>query len=228
MNLVHVLVEGQTEEAFLARVIRPHLWRLGVHVVPKLVVTRRVPAGPDHKGGVTSWAQIERDVRLLLGDSSAAAVTTHIDYYGLPADVPGMSTRPSGSPFVRVRHVEAAIASQVAHHRFRAHLALHEFEAILYSAPEICGDYLAAPLLEGAMRRALGAAGEPELVNDDPASAPSKRILAACPTYSKTLDGPALAERVGLVRMRAACPHFNGWIDWLESLGPAVGEGTVA
>jgi hypothetical protein len=225
MRVVLVLVEGQTEEAFVARVIRPHLSGVGVHIVPKLVVTRRVPAGPDHKGGVTSWAQVERDIRLLLGDSSAVAVTTHIDYYGLPPDVPGMSTRPPGSPLARVRHVEAAIASQVAHHRFRAYLAVHEFEALLYSDPESCGTYLGAPSLTTAMSAAVAASGAPELVNDDPASAPSKRIQSACPGYSKTLDGPALAERVGLAKIRAACPHFDGWLDWLESLGPAVAEG---
>lgn len=215
---MQVLVEGQTEEAFIGRSLRPHLLTFNVHVSPTLVVTRRVVSGSNHKGGVTSWGQIERDARLLLHDTNATAITTLIDYYGLPADVPGMPTRPP-APAARVLHVEAAINERLAAPRFRAHLSLHEFEALLYADPDVCGRYLEAPGVTGAMATAVSRCGAPELVNDDPATAPSKRLLAACPSYRKTLDGPALAERIGLAAIRSACPHFDGWLTWLESLG---------
>jgi hypothetical protein len=70
------------------------------------------------------------------------------------------------------------------------------------------------------MAEAVSECGGPELVNDDAATAPSKRLLAVYPTYQKTLDGPAVAESIGLAKMRAACPHFDAWLAWLESLGP--------
>jgi hypothetical protein len=69
------------------------------------------------------------------------------------------------------------------------------------------------------MSKAVAQCGEPELVNDSPATAPSKRLLSACPTYQKTLHGPALVERIGLAAIREECPHFDSWLGWLESLG---------
>lgn len=220
MNRVHALVEGQTEEAFVGRSLRPHLWRFGVDLSPKLIVTRRIVSGPDRKGGVVSWAQIERDLKLLLNDTAAVAVTTLLDYYGRPADVPGMTTRPSAPPHERVLHVEAAIDAHMADPRFRAHLSLHEFEALLYTDPDACGRYLGASSVTRAMAEAVSQCGAPELVNDDAMTAPSKRLLSVYPTYQKTLDGPALAESIGLVKMRTACPHFDAWMAWLEGLGP--------
>jgi hypothetical protein len=219
LNRVHVLVEGQTEEAFVGATLRSHLARVGVYLVPKLIVTRRVVAGPDRKGGVSSWAQIERDLRLLLNDSSVVAVTTLLDYYGLPGDVPGMGSRPSGSPLARVEHVEAAIDAAIGAQRMRAHLLLHEFETLLFSDPVACGNYLDSPMLAAVMAAAVAQCGGAELVNDSVNSAPSKRIIGAHPTYLKTLHGPALAASIGLGPIRSACPHFDAWVDWLEGLG---------
>lgn len=214
-----MLVEGQTEEAFVGKTLGPHLSRLGVYLVPKLIVTRRVVAGPDRKGGVSSWTQIERDLRLLLNDSSVVAVTTLLDYYGLPGDVPGMTTRPSGSQVARVEHVEAAIDAAIGAQRMRAHLMLHEFETLLFADPGACGNYLDSPMLTSVMAAAVAQCGGAELVNDNVTSAPSKRIIGAYPTYVKTLHGPALAASIGLGSIRSACPHFDAWVAWLEGLG---------
>jgi hypothetical protein len=218
MKRVHVLVEGQTEEAFVGRVVRPHLHGFEVHVESKVILTKRVMSGPDRQGGVSSWPQIERDLRLLLHDSAVAGVSTMIDYYGLPADTPGMATRPA-SALAAALHVEAAMEADIRDARFRAHLSLHEFEALLFADPHLCGEYLRAPTVTRMMSDAITQCGEPELVDDDPMFAPSKRLFGACPTYRKTLDGPALAERIGLASIRSACPHFDRWVEWLESLG---------
>lgn len=216
MRRVLALVEGQTEEAFIGRCVKPHLWPLDVHLDVKIIETKRVLSGPNFKGGVSSWNQIARDLKLLLSDSSAVAVTTMFDYYGLPADVPGMGTRPDAAPDVKARHVQAAMESAVGDPRFRANLLLHEFEALLYSDPGRCGAHLRSPNLSAAMQAAVTTCGAPELVNDDPASAPSRRILAAHPGYAKRLDGPAIAEEIGLQQIRASCPHFDSWLAWLE------------
>lgn len=213
-----MLVEGQTEEAFVGRVVRRHLHGFDVHVDSKVIVTKRVVSGPDRKGGVSSWLQIERDLRLLLHDSAAIGVSTMIDYYGLPADVPGMATRPA-SALSGALHVEAAMEAHIDDPRFRAHLSLHEFEALLFAAPDLCGQYLGAPTVTRVMADAVAHCGGPELVNDDPMSAPSKRLSGAYPPYQKTLDGPAIAELIGLADIRSACPHFHRWIEWLEALG---------
>jgi hypothetical protein len=219
MQRVLVLVEGQTEEAFIGRSLQPHLQQVGVHLVPTVVVTRVVRSGPNNKGGVGSWKHIRGDLQPLLRDSSLVAVTTMLDYYGLPGDVPGMSARPDGSPEIKATHVQSAIDDALGDPRLRCYLSLHEFEALLYSDPDACSAYLGAPGLSAAMQRALRECGSPEAVNDDPNTAPSKRIVAAYPRYKKVLDGVVLAEQIGLSSIRSACPHFNSWLTWLESLG---------
>jgi Domain of unknown function (DUF4276) len=42
--------------------------------------------------------------------------------------------------------------------------------------------------------------------------------VAAYPPYRKVLDGPTIAEKIGLERIRSACPHFDAWVSWIESL----------
>lgn len=59
----------------------------------------------------------------------------------------------------------------------------------------------------------------PEDINDDPVTAPSKRVLAAYPQYRKVLHGTMAAQAVGLENMRRACPHFRDWLERLEATG---------
>lgn len=219
MNRVLVLVEGQTEEAFVGRLLQPHLWSRGVHIIPTVLVTRRVAAGPNFVGGAGSWAKILADLRPLLADTGAVAVTTMLDFYGLPGDVPGMDDGPSGPAIDRAVHVQKAIDSALGHPKLHTFLLLHEFEAILYADPGACGRYLGSPGLAAEMQAAVAACGAPEQVNETPQGAPSRRITKAHPTYRKTLDGPAIAEDIGLDRIRGECPHFDNWLSWLEGLG---------
>ena len=79
MTRVLLLVEGQTEEAFVNHVLRPHLEPLGVFAErASLLRTKELPEGKPYKGGVTTYHQIARDARRLLLDSNAY-VTTLID-----------------------------------------------------------------------------------------------------------------------------------------------------
>ena len=36
--------------------------------------------------------------------------------------------------------------------------------------------------------------------------------------YKKNADGPLVANRVGLAKIRAQCPRFDSWLTRLESL----------
>ena len=52
----------------------------------------------------------------------------------------------------------------------------------------------------------------PEEINDDPQTAPSKRILNIFPKYKKVTDGTQIALKVGLEQIRKECPHFDEWM----------------
>lgn len=218
MKRVLVLVEGQTEERFVKDILAPHCWTLGKDPTPKVVTTKRVKRGPDFKGGISEYQKVENDLYRLLGDSGAEAVTTFIDYYALPSDFPGMRERPQGASLLRARHVEAAWAQRIGSRRFRPFLMLHEFEALLFVNPELLGKALYAEDKVAALNAIRAEVTSPEEINDDPRTAPSKRILSLLPGYQKTLHGPIISGRIGLTEIRRVCPHFNEWLSWLEEL----------
>lgn len=66
----------------------------------------------------------------------------------------------------------------------------------------------------------LRLAGEPENINDNPETAPSKRLLSLYPSYSKTINGSVIFNKIPLSHIRNKCPHFNEWVTKLESLTP--------
>lgn len=63
----------------------------------------------------------------------------------------------------------------------------------------------------------------PEEINDNPETAPSKRILQVYPRYKKTTQGPLISRRTGLDKIRKECKHFDTWVSKLEKLG----EGSI-
>lgn len=215
---LHILVEGQTEETVVRDVFEPHLRTAGWWVSYSIVKTKRPAAGPSHRGGLSTWPKLEVDIRNLLGDSNLNVLTTLLDYYGFPSDAPGMPSRPAGTPYERVAHVEHELAAHFGDSRFRPHLVLHELEAWVFAANAELAELLEDPSLADKLRRDVQSAGGPELVNDDPRTAPSRRLMQYRPGYSKVSDGPLAISEFGLPALRKQCPHLD---EWLTRLGVA-------
>lgn len=143
-------------------------------------------------------------------------VTFLVDYYGFRG-------KGNDSP----DELEARISSQIAS-LSRVHLAsvacpyvqVHEFEGLLFSNVNVFAHVLHLP--KGAiesLRSTQSQFPSPEDINDDRATAPSKRIMQVIPAYNKRMYGPRLAGAIGLDAIREACPRFNRWLTCLESLG---------
>lgn len=217
MKRVLILVEGQTEERFVKRLLTDHLVQHDVCIVPTIVVTKRVKSGPNFKGGIISYANVRGDILRLLGDTDAALVTTMFDFYGLPQSFPGRS-QASGIPQDKVLSVEEALDDDIDDNRFKGYLALHEFEGLLFSSPGEIARALHGQNKEQTLHDIRNSFDTPEDINDDPATAPSKRILDTFPEYKKSVYGPIIASRIGLSAIRDACPHFDKWISRLENV----------
>lgn len=211
MRRLHLLCEGQTEETVVRDVITPYLQETGIVTTHSILKTKRPAGGPAHKGGLSSWSKIFEEIRLLSRDSSTDLLTTLFDYYGLPADVPGMATRPSGTPQDRVTHVERAMAESVGAARFLPHLVLHEIEAWVLLGHDALGALAGDSALAQAAKAIVFTAQGAELVNDGVETAPSKRILNLFPRYRKTSDGPLVIAELGIDAIRGACPHADAW-----------------
>jgi hypothetical protein len=182
------------------------------------VTTKRVKIGSDFKGGITAYGKVEKDLLRLLGDTRAYAVTTLIDYYGLPDDFPGMATRPAASSIVKAIHVETEWKKKVDHPCFHPYLMVHEFEALLFAKPLELSKALYNLKSAASLEAIRAKVKTPEEINDNPSTAPSQRIKNILPGYQKTLHGPMVSKRIGLPLLRSECPHFNDWLSWLEHL----------
>ena len=223
MVKVLILVEGQTEEVFVKNLLCPHLRNRGVLPVPVIVATKRLLTGDKQRGGYVPYARLRAEVLRLLHDSSAACITTMLDYYGLAPDFPGRETPAGRTAVDKVLSVERAWTTDINHQRFAPYLALHEFEAMLFTGPAEIANSFGQPGLQSTLRTIRASFPTPEDINDHEETAPSRRLGKLFPGYNKPFYGELIAERIGIERIRAECVHFAAWLALLESFAmPAL------
>ncbi|HEX5391648.1 MAG TPA: DUF4276 family protein [Rhodocyclaceae bacterium] len=216
MTRVYLLVEGQTEEAFVNELLMPHYAQLGLYLTPIIVRT-----SPGYKGGVVSYLKVRPQIEKLCKQDADAHVTTLFDLYALPGDFPDQDSPAfptAGSGHQKADFLEAGLARDVGQRNFIPNLLVHEFEALLFVGLEVFEQWTDDHAILEPLR-AVRRTTAPEDINDGPSTAPSKRILAAWPGYQKTFHGPLIACDIGLDVMRKICPHFDGWLKKIERLG---------
>ena len=230
MKIIHVLCEGQTELGFVENVLKPYLIANGVAAVKGVLVftSRKENAC----GGVVSFQKVVNDISIMMksnenNDSERHIFTTMFDLYALPGNFPGYEdSRCIINKYNRVAAVEKAFAECIGSDRFIPYIQLHEFEALV-----LCGLDFLKDLYKGRdkqieqLKSDLEKVGNPELVNDKPETAPSKRIIQAVEggkkklyNYDKPKSGKFVTLNVGMDVLRAHCHHFDEWIGKLLSL----------
>ena len=110
----------------------------------------------------------------------------------------------------------------VGNPRFLPYIQVHEYEALLFSDPDGFAEGIGQQELSSQFHAIREECGNPEEIDDDPNTAPSNRITACHPRYSKVIDGTLAAQQVGLAAMRAECPHFREWLEKLAALSPSL------
>ena len=216
MAKVLILVEGQTEERFVKDILGPDLSAKGIWLIPTIITTKVVYNGPNNKGGTVKYEKIKKQIKNLANDSNSKMVTTMIDYYGVSDDFPG--NPPQGNDcYERIKYRESAFAKDIGLNKFLPYLQLHEFEALLFSEPEKIGETLDQNIANSLIN-VRNNVRTPEEINDNPKTCPHERIESVYGKYNKPLYGLIIAKRIGIKKIRQECPHFNEWINKLESL----------
>ena len=218
---INVIVEGQTEESFVKNVLAPYLWPQATYITASIVGI------PGHKGGNVSYARVQKDVLLHLKQDRAAYCSTMLDLYGLEAGFPGASATNSLTGTQKAARLEQAMIQDIAavvpelraDLRFIPYFQVHEYEGLLFSDPDAFASALGKADLAKQFRSVRAAFGTPEDINDDPQTAPSKRVLRLYPPYKKVIDGTIAAAAVGLETMLRECPHFRNWVERLFTIG---------
>lgn len=226
-KIIHVLCEGQTEQGFVEEVLKPYLQKNGITGVKSTLIETNKKKNA--RGGLLSYNHALTDLRLLQqtkidGDFERHIFTTMFDFYALPDDFPGFEKiKTVSDPYLKVSNLEKDFANAINDKRFIPYIQLHEFEAFLF-----CGIEYIAKLYPGCEKRceqltqALQNVGNPELINNSPHTAPSKRIIKAIEgdnkthyNYNKPKTGKFVTENIGIDKLRAKCKHFNEWIEKL-------------
>jgi len=222
MIRLHVLGEGPTEKRFVESLLANHLIHHGVIVDVCCFLTKHVPkTGQQFKGGISNYAKVRNDIvkRIRTDNHDECRFTTMIDMYGLPDDFPGYQEAfRVNDPIRKVEILESAFAQDIDDRRFIPYIQLHEFEALIFSDPsKLINEYLDnVQQIEGLVQ--ISQQMEPEMINENPNTSPSHRILNAIPAYDKPYAGSKITETIGLNTIRQRCPHFNEWLSKLEGL----------
>lgn len=214
MTRLNIIVEGPTEETFVNKILAPYLAHKGVYAC-----AYSVNGGFTYKNwrkDILCWIKQDKDQDLYF--------TTMFDFYGLEnlsknTPFPGLQeSENEADPYRHVGIIEKAFKDDINHHRFIPYIQLHEFEALLFSSPEILGKIVPSKDVANEIKAIADEFETPEKINNSTQTAPSKRILKLLDTYQKVLHGVLAAQQIGLETIRQKCPHFNDWVAELENL----------
>ncbi|CAG37926.1 DUF4276 family protein [Desulfotalea psychrophila] len=217
---VMVIVEGKTEENFVKSLLSKYLSERNIF----MSATQVTKLG--QKGGDVRFERVKNDIGLHLKQRADTYVTTLVDYYGIK-EWPGLDEVPPRSTPTKIAQivnratsdkVRALFSSLNTDRRFVPYIAIHEFEALLFSDSRILASELG--ISEEEVTSVLVKCSEPEAINNSPETAPSKRLdgWAKNGKFAKTSAGIAIAKIIGIAAMRDRCPVFNDWLERLEMI----------
>lgn len=213
------IVEGRTEQIFIRDIVSLYLAGKSIYITPIIV------SKPGQKGGDVKFARIKNDIGLHLKQRHDTYLTLFVDYYGIKGDWPGLKeAKQQTTPGAKAERVNRATKDRVntlfsdygSERRFIPYIAMHEFEAMLFSEPQKLAARLQVP--KSDIDKILTECGEAENIDDSPTSSPSKRLENLSSRFKKTSTGIDIAKAIGLVKIRERCPIFNKWLTEIECI----------
>lgn len=212
MRLI-IVVEGKTEEEFVNELLRPYFYSFGLYNITAI----KIQTSKGFKGGFVNYQHLKRDILRLLHEPNTL-VTTFVDYFRIPTSLPNYDNCIK-LPQVgdRIVCLEASMKSDIGYQdRFIPYIQQHEFESLLFTKSESFSTYYDSKIVS-AIEKIAEQYDNPEDINDNPNTAPSKRLLSIITNYKKVTDGNLIALETGIEQILAKCPRFCTWIEKLQS-----------
>lgn len=228
---VYVVVEGPTEQTFVRDVLAPRMASDQIYMHAALI------GKPGHKGGDIRFDRAAADIGNFLKQRDDIYVSTMFDYFRIEPVWPGRPevSRQIGNGRIftateKAQVLEAATMNEVvglfaaygAEHRFIPYIEMHEFEALLFSDPNVLSEKIGLNVSQ--IQTILDGYSSPEEINEDPAKAPSKRLIELRSGYRKVAYGKTISEAIGIQIIRKQCTHFNAWLKRIERLRSVRGD----
>jgi len=206
---LYIYCEGQTEERFVKIVLAPYLSNICIYAVPIICTTSRTRT-KKYKGGVSNYLKIRQELLGLCKEHKSEKITTMFDYYGMPSNTPGIGNT-SGTLYERISQIEKAVEADINMPNLFFSLTVHEFEGLLFADTTAFHTITSSEVVK-QLQDIKDEFESPEYINNSSDTAPSKRIMALIPDYSKVLDGANLSMKIGINAMLDECEHFNKWV----------------
>ncbi len=222
---VYIVVEGQTEQTFVRDVLAPQMAHKRIYMHASLI------GRPGHKGGDIRFEMAKDDIGNFLKQRNDTYVSTMFDYFRIEPEWPGrlevsrqLQNGRSLTAIEKAETLEAATRDEImkvftayeAETRFIPYIEMHEFEALLFSDPNVLAEKIEIDVLQ--IQEILEEYNSPEEINDDPTNAPAKRLNALKNGYRKVANGKTISEAIGIQTIRKQCTHFNNWLTRIEQL----------
>jgi len=213
------VVEGKTEKTFIDEVLAPVLCGRGIYM--RATILKK----PGQSGGDVKFARVQKDIGNHLKQRDNTYVTLLVDFYGIDSKWPNLdAARAKRTPHDKANCFTEDLLGRISEsfpdrdpaNRFIPYVAMHEFEAMLFSDPEILANAIGVD--KSAVTEILEECDGPEDINDSSTTAPSKRLHGLSTTFKKTTTGIDIAKKIGVDAIRQACPLFDQWLGRIEAL----------
>jgi hypothetical protein len=218
MRRIIIICEGTTEQEFCKKSLSAYFYPKQIYIDPPLI--------KKSNGGIVKWNELKKQIEIHLKQDSTACVSTLIDYYGISHEhnFPGWDESLSiTDKNKRLDFLEQKMRQDIdeqLNYRFIPYLQLHEFEGLLFNDIKVFRRQFSDAEIIGLseLEDTINSFPNPEMINNDPDAAPSKRLERIIYGYNKVVHGNILAEAVGLLNIRNKSPRFNAWIDKIETI----------
>lgn len=223
MQEVIVIAEGQTEEAFIKKVVAPVFHPQQIYLKPILMNTSSTS-----KGGGVNFDRLKKNVRNILRSNENLILTTFLDLYKLDTSFPNFErAQQLQDVYLRVGNLEQALHQALIDfvgchpNRIIPYVQPYEFEGLLFSDVEqLCSIEPTWQRSHATLQRMRDEVDSPEHINNGYETKPSKRLEDNLhPKYKKTTHGPRIAQHIGTEKIELECAHFKSWMDKIRALG---------
>lgn len=215
MKRLIIIVEGESEEEFVNRVLRPYFHTHSIYNVESFKIKHS-------KGGLSNYLHLKTDILNTIYEEGAI-VTTLIDFYALPKNFPKYAeARSITDKSKRLDFLEEAIKDDLeltqkkTFNNLLPYIQLHEFEAFVFSSLKGVKAFFEPGEADfSQLEKIVREFPNPEDINDSANTAPSKRLLKHIQGYNKVVDGVSIIDEVGIETVMEKCPRFRNWLQML-------------
>ena len=215
MKRLVIVVEGDTEKAFIDSVLAKYLFTKGIFDVSCFKIKHT-------KGGLTKYQHLKTDLINCIFETNVI-VSTLIDFYALPKDFPGYQEALSiTNKSAKLSFIEKAILADLEKEKNKPlpnlipYIQLHEFETLVFtSLDSITSLYGIDEMNFEELKKVFQNYPNPEEINESSETAPSKRLKKLIKGYNKINDGIMIIEETTIHTILDKCPRFNNWVNLL-------------